>query len=51
LVAHQFVDHPRRDSHPTVSAPLRTTAQGNHQAANRRRTPCNQPAAGDTQQH
>ena len=35
----------------TVSAPLRTTALTNQQAVNRRRTPCNQPAAADTQRH
>jgi hypothetical protein len=28
-----------------------TTSRGEHQAANRRRTPCNQPTAADTQQH
>jgi 3D (Asp-Asp-Asp) domain-containing protein len=33
----------------TVSAPLRTTPQANHQAANRRRRTCNQTAPADTQ--
>jgi len=35
----------------SVSASLRTTAQGKHQAANRRPTPCNQTTAADTQRH
>ena len=35
----------------TVPGSLRTTSTSEHQAANRRRTPCNQPAAADTQQH
>jgi hypothetical protein len=34
-----------------VSAPLRTTTQQNRQAANRRRTPCNQTTLADTQRH
>jgi hypothetical protein len=33
----------------TVSASLRTAAQVNQQAANRRRTRCNQTAVADTQ--